>query len=326
MKKKFLVLLMVFVLAFSLFACNDKKEDVKEETGSVVEKKEESKEENKEESKEESNEEIKYGDFSGFLWEVEKDGKKAYLFGSIHMAKNLYPFAEVTEKAFESSDVLGVEADITDMKATMELAPLLSYTEEGDTVFNHLSEEGKEKVNKIFTELNLNPKLFEKFRVWVLGSNLMSLQLMGSEYAATSGVDVYFLNKAKKEGKEIVELEGTKFQIELINAFSDKEQEDTFISNLGTKEETVKEMDKLYERYLSGDEEKVIEYLFSEKMNQGVENKLLAKRNIGMADKIKEYLKTDKTYFVVVGLAHYLGDDSVIKLLTDDGYTVKRLK
>ncbi len=325
MKKKILVLLMIFVLAFSLFACNDKKEEVKEENTPVVEKKEEAKEGTKEEAKEEEKEEIKYGDFSGFLWQVEKDGKKAYLFGSIHMAKDLYPFSKVTEEAFSNSDVLGVEADITDMKATMELAPLLSYTD-GDTVYNHLSEEGKEKVNSILSELNLNAKLFEKFRVWVLGSNLMSLQLMGTEYNSTSGVDVYFINKAKAAEKEIVELEGTKFQIELINAFSDKEQEETFITNLGTKEETLKEMDKLYERYISGDEEAVTEYLFSEEMNQGVESKLLVKRNIGMADKIKEYLKADKTYFIVVGLAHYLGDDSVIKLLTDDGYTVKRLK
>ncbi len=43
-----------------------------------------------------------------------------------------------------------------------------------------------------------------------------------------------------------------------------------------------------------------------------------------MADKIDEYLQTDKTYFIIVGLAHYLGEDSVIKFLEEKGYEINR--
>ena len=58
--------------------------------------------------------------------------------------------------------------------------------------------------------------------------------------------------------------------------------------------------------------------------NDALEDKMLKDRNIGMADKIDAYLQTDKTYFVVVGLAHYLGDESVIKYLEEKGFTVER--
>jgi len=55
-----------------------------------------------------------------------------------------------------------------------------------------------------------------------------------------------------------------------------------------------------------------------------IEEAILIDRNFGMAEKIDGYLQTDQTYFVVVGLAHYLGEDSVIQYLMDKGYTVER--
>jgi len=47
-----------------------------------------------------------------------------------------------------------------------------------------------------------------------------------------------------------------------------------------------------------------------------------------MADNIESLLKTEgsSTYFVVVGAAHYIGDNSVINILEDKGYVITRMK
>ena len=48
-------------------------------------------------------------------------------------------------------------------------------------------------------------------------------------------------------------------------------------------------------------------------------------RNVGMADKIAGYLQTKGTYFVLVGAAHYVGDNSIIELLERQGIRGQRI-
>jgi len=277
-------------------------------------------------SEEVIDEPITYGDYEGYFWEVTKDDATVYMFGSIHMAdESLYPMSEKVEMAFENSDILGVEADISDTSAIQSLISLMMYQGD-DTVYNHLSDEGISKFEAICDELGYNPKLLQKFKVWSLGSNLLALQLMQSPYSAEEGVDMYFLEKAKNINKEIIALEGLEYQINLINDFTDEQQETAFLLGLGTTEETVADFDEMYQLYLDADEVAMTEYLYSDETGfaEEVEDKMLHDRNVLMTEKIVSYLETDKTYFIVVGLAHYLGEDSVVNMLEKQGYEVKR--
>jgi len=331
MKKRILIISMILIVLMSVIGCSN---DVNQNTNEVVLNEQTANEQaiNEEnttaETAEVVEEAVVYGDNKGFLWEVKNEDATVYLFGSIHMAdESLYPFHETVEKAFESSDILGVEADVSDIKAIQALAPYLMYEGE-DTVYNHLSEAGIEKFEAICSEINLKPKLFEKFRVWVVGSNLMAMQLMKSEFSGSEGVDMYFLDQAKKTSKDVEELEGMLFQLEMMNGFTDEQQESLFLSSLGTTEESIEDFRELYEIFLTGDEQVMTDYLFETDnemtSDDEIEEAILIDRNFGMAEKIDGYLQTDQTYFVVVGLAHYLGEDSVIQYLMDKGYTVER--
>ncbi|HUH67141.1 MAG TPA: TraB/GumN family protein, partial [Syntrophales bacterium] len=54
-------------------------------------------------------------------------------------------------------------------------------------------------------------------------------------------------------------------------------------------------------------------------------DKLIYKRNRGMAAKIEGYLRTGSNYFVVIGAGHLLGDKGIIQLLKNRGYSVEQL-
>lgn len=319
--KRILIVLMVCVLMFTMIACqdnnnvevNNNKEVDNTENDEVVENEPEAKE---------------YGDFKGYLWEVKNGDSTVYLFGSIHISdENTYPFQQVVEDAYESADILGVEADVTDTAAVMASASLMTY-ENGETVYDHLSEEGIIKFEAMVAETAYTTQMLEKFRIWVAGSTIMQLQIMSEGFTSGEGIDIHFLNRAKESGKEVVELEGIIPQIELINGFTDAQQEAMFITGLGTKEESIDEFKTMYEKFMAGDDADLTEYLFSADgdlaADEEVEKAMLETRNIGMANKIDEYLQTDQTYFIVVGVAHYLGDESVIKFLEEKGYTVER--
>ena len=53
---------------------------------------------------------------------------------------------------------------------------------------------------------------------------------------------------------------------------------------------------------------------------------VLVKRNRQMMETIINLMETnDKVKFFAVGVAHYLGDDSVVEMLRDRGYIVTRM-
>ena len=58
-------------------------------------------------------------DSKSFLWKVQSKTNTVYLLGSIHLfKKELYPLNRKIEEAFDQSELLAVEANITDTPAT----------------------------------------------------------------------------------------------------------------------------------------------------------------------------------------------------------------
>ena len=58
---------------------------------------------------------------------------------------------------------------------------------------------------------------------------------------------------------------------------------------------------------------------------QTVYRKLVDERNVTMAKKVDAYLKTQDTYFIVVGSAHLVGENGILNLLKKAGYTIEPL-
>ena len=76
--------------------------------------------------------------------------------------------------------------------------------------------------------------------------------------------------------------------------------------------------------WLSGDDA-AFEQAFSQQSGTSAEtrafmNQLMDQRNVGMADKIAQFLAGEGSYFVLVGAGHLVGDKSVIALLSERGH------
>ncbi|MBN2795560.1 MAG: TraB/GumN family protein [Clostridia bacterium] len=264
--------------------------------------------------------------FKGYFWEISDDDNTVYLYGSIHMAKeDLYPLSDDVMSAYDSSDYLVVEADVSNVDPVKYAAAVVYET---GTIYDHLSPRGIEKYETICDEMHINPELYQNLKVWVAGSTLMQFQLMRSDYSAGYGIDMYFLNDANKTKKEILALEGMDYQLNLLNNFSDEIQESLFFDSLGTIDETIADFETLYTLFTLEDEKALEAYLIEEDSDltadPEIEKVMLTDRNLNMANKINEFMADDKDYFVVVGVAHYLGADSVIAYLESMGYTVNK--
>jgi uncharacterized protein YbaP (TraB family) len=265
-----------------------------------------------------------------FLWKVQSSTTTAYILGSIHFLKeNVYPLSNTIEDAFDRSDVLVIEANINDMgninlQAFMEKA----FYFHGETLEKNLSEETFTLVKKKIAEHGIPLEIAGLQKPWVLALTLTSLELMQAGYNPRTGIDFHFISKAR-EKKKILELESLDFQIDLFSRLSDQDQELFLLYTLRNLDVIEQETDQIVRAWSSGDPD-AMNAVVMKSIDRDTElspfyEKFIYDRNRNMVSKIEEFLKTDDTYFVVVGAAHLVGDQGIIELIRERGYTIEQL-
>jgi uncharacterized protein YbaP (TraB family) len=167
---------------------------------------------------------------------------------------------------------------------------------------------------------------------WIAAFLIEQMQLEKLGYSLQYGIDYYF---AKKTGdsKEILELESAEFQLDLLNDLSEDVQVLFLESVLNDLDNLDKSMKNIFEYWINGDVEGMNDFIFEEvRKSKGKDEKLnqlfdalFDKRNVGMTEKIESYLNDEKTYFIIAGSGHFIGENGIINLLKNKGYEVIQL-
>lgn len=265
----------------------------------------------------------------GFLWKVEKAGNTVYLLGSIHIAnKAMYPLRPEIQKAYDLSDYLVVEADITKMndEEVQKLVLDLSVYKDQTTLKDHISADAYKKLGEILKENGLEANALDTYKPWSVSSSIDYLSSSQSGYDIGIGIDAYFLEQSISSKKPILELESIEYQLQMFDRFSDKLQEEMLVASIASYYTEDSGIDDLTEMWATGNEEQLLKLTESTSSNEELNKALLTDRNAPMVDKITGYLNdsASKGYFVVVGAAHMLGENGIVPLLEKQGFTVTR--
>ncbi len=274
-----------------------------------------------------------------FLWQLDYQTNKSYILGSVHfLKKEMYPLPIKIEEAFEQSDVLVVEADISAanmprlLRLTMEKG---MYTGE-ETLKQNLSEKTYRLTETVFKNNGIDIAFYHKFKPWFLALTISGIELMKMGYNPNFGVDKYFIDRVSaapvdktSPRKEILELEGIAFQIDLFDCFSKEENDNFLFYSLQEIFQYRKEIDNLVAAWRSGDVAEM-EQLLTINLDKFSEltpmyEKFIDDRNVTMTEKIIHFLKTDKMYFIMVGAAHLIGNQGILRLLEQKGVSVSQL-
>lgn len=276
----------------------------------------------------------KYGntptDHKLVAYKVENEkGQHLYVIGTIHAGDvKYYPFREEIESAFEESDYLAVEYDVTstgnavmDMKANA--IKDVNVSEEALTHLKKVSDTYPETVNG----LTMSYDNLVTYNAYTIQSLMLTATLANLGHSLTNGIEYYFLDKAKHENKEIVEMEGAKFHVDLMQGFN-KSYADFLIKSLLSYEDSVSNYEKASQFVLDGDIESIIDATYPKNDNsreQGYYDAFLFDRNNRMTELAKKYLASGDTYFIAVGAGHVIGERGIIQQLEQQGYKVTRL-
>ena len=266
----------------------------------------------------------------GFFYEVNNKGNKIYMLGSIHVGNStLYPIDENIIKALKSSEKIYMEIDLSKREEAKKMRQKIYYND-GKNLKDDLGEELYSRVLKIFQGYGMEEEQVKILRPWAI-YNTMASDPKGESPKGSFGIESYFLALSLLNKIEIDELESMEFQSNILSSFDKK----TYVEMIETLTAEIEKngykninsgLYTLLDAWQSGDRDKMksILSLKGDKASEKFNEAILDERDEGMAKKIDAMLKKDgkNTYFILIGSAHLVPENSVTGILKNMGYKV----
>ncbi|MBR6562436.1 MAG: TraB/GumN family protein [Clostridia bacterium] len=272
------------------------------------------------------------------FWKAtDAEGNVLWLFGSIHAGYDgYYPLPDKVLEAYNGSDALAVEADIIafekDLEAAYKAMMPLIYTD-GTKISDHISAELYDRAVAAMKDTGMYMSMYDMYKPAVWMSLIESACIEGAGLDTEKGIDRFFLKDAKKNDKKIVEIESAAEQYEMLGGFSDELQELLLEDAVTSHEDKsdVEGLKELADAWGKGDEATLNEMVLLpedeeiDALTQEYWKAMMTDRNNGMVEYCKDAIGSGDEVFVVVGLAHFLGEDGIVNQLREAGYTVEEI-
>lgn len=269
-----------------------------------------------------------------YIWKISSKSTYVYLFGYVPVSDNTtYPLNNVIENAFGAAPnfVLYTNFKKTDQDVVGQYVTEHGKYTGGDKLSNHISSDSKDKFGKFSQKIGVGDNLvdvYNDYRPWVVYNIMSQLVLNYLGYTSDIAMDTYFLNKAEKNNKNIIELETTLYQLDLLSSIPD----DVMIKMMEydvDNPQTGQDFIDITAAWKTGDLVKMENSVFKAKQEvSGIESyytTLYDGRNVNIVSKIGQFLSGNEKYFILVSAGLFVGPNGLLNLLKSKGYTVEQL-
>lgn len=258
---------------------------------------------------------------NSLLWEISGNGleEPSYLFGTIHIiCPSDYFWTDSFEEAFQKTKQLYLEMDMSDEAILSKMQEAMMQSGNKDW-FLELDDQQKTEVKEMMAQMYgmeanmIADELFQEFSLFVLAQMII---MLGLECDLPKSYDLDILAKAQAASMPIKGLEGLEVQLKAIESISIED-----VLNTSKNEEF--QMNHMVQIYKDQNIDEL--YQLTSKAQVKATDVLLKDRNHNWIPVIEEAAKGQATFFAV-GAAHLSGEDGVIQLLRNKGYTLKAIK
>jgi uncharacterized protein YbaP (TraB family) len=263
-----------------------------------------------------------------FLWTVANGDKGIYLLGAVHfLASESFPLADEIEKAYGDSKTVVFETDIDDFNDPAFQAKMVAsgLIPEDRSLQQYVSKQTYSALKKKVERMGLQMELFDRFKPWLCALTLASLEVQELGLDPNYGIDSYYFNKAKKDRKQVLFLESIEDQLRLFTEMSRNQQEAFLKQTLEDLEIFKKKVSDLINAWTNGDADSlgsIVEVGFKDYPE--IYEKMMVQRNKYWLSKIDHLIKQGDKVLVIVGAAHLVGKESLLKLLRNKGYEIEQ--
>lgn len=266
------------------------------------------------------------------LWKVSDADNSLYLLGSFHLLKPAdYPLAPGVYAALDDAERVMFElspAEMNDPALGQKMA-VVAQRADGQSLQAALPAETWAQLVDYAGKRNLALQNFQGFDTWFIGLlvGLTEMQLVGLD--ASLGLDKHFAQRAQAAGKAVGALETADQQFAMFDGMSPKEQVQQLQDSLDDVGAMEQEINKMHALWRAGDADALYAMSGAEMKREypDLYERLNVGRNRAWLPRLRALLDDEASddALVVVGALHLLGDDGVVQMLRDAGYTVERL-
>jgi len=261
----------------------------------------------------------------GLLWELSKTGQQpAYLFGTIHSEDPAVVELPATVKqAFDASNSVVLEMLLdTD---TMRYSSTAMLMLDGRSLSDMIGMPLYKKVSTAIASRGIPELVLNRMKPWAAAVTLSTPALETGQI-----LDLVLYQDALQQDKAVYGLETVREQLDLFDSMSESDQ----VTLLRDAVDKFPELDALHAELLEVYKQRDLEGLLAiNETSMQAEDQRLAKefqrrviddRNHRMAERMQPYLRQGKA-FVAVGALHLPGEQGLLNLLEQQGYTVRRV-
>jgi uncharacterized protein YbaP (TraB family) len=263
-----------------------------------------------------------------FLWSVERGESTIYVLGSIHLLpRELTTLDKSIEAAYSDSKIIAFETNIDGLSDPAFEAKVtsLGLLPEGQTLEQHVSKQTYALLQQKVGERGLQVEILNQFKHWLCALTLTSVELQRLGFNPDYGIDKYFFERAKQDGKDLRFLETIDDQLGLFTEMN-RQEEDSFLAKVLQDLDTMRvKVTDMINAWKSGDSEKLASMVKTEFQGYPeVYTKMLVERNHKWVKQIEDLSGQDANALLVVGAAHLVGEHSMLNLLKRKGFDVEQ--
>ncbi|MBX2864325.1 MAG: TraB/GumN family protein [Leptolyngbyaceae cyanobacterium MAG.088] len=265
-----------------------------------------------------------------FLWEIESPNNTVYLLGSIHLLRETdYPIAPSIQAAFDEAENVVFEVEVANPESPQTLQAFLTAAapdSPDELLYNALDDDTYRLAQDTAIELGIPFNGFNSFEPWALYLNLTISKLLQLGFEPSYGVDAYFFNQATLAQKDTLTLETIEEQLGFLDNMPVAVQADLVKQTILELETLETVVGSMVAAWHSGDVP-TFESLTLEGFEDFPEvyDALLVQRNQNWMPEIESFINQPEDYLVIVGAAHLVGEDSVVQLLQNKGYSIEQV-
>src|ERR1700704_4599838 len=190
------------------------------------------------------------------LWELHGKHNTVYLLGSIHVLRpSDYPLAPVVLEAYGNAKSVLMEVNLEEMGSAQVQGEMLASATlpEGKTLPDVLGKQRYGRADALAHDVGLELSLFDQFAPWFAAEAISQQQLMQLGFQPESGVEMYFMERARNDGKSVAGLETVHDQISLFQNMSLDTQAEYLLSSLEQAHELPRQIESMVHAWQRGD-------------------------------------------------------------------------
>jgi hypothetical protein len=240
------------------------------------------------------------------------------------------PMPPAINDAFTRADALVVEVDTgaTDQKQLQTAIMLLGMLPPERSLRQELGPELWARLEPRLSAVGLPAAGVDRLQPWLVTMMLQTLEMARAGYVHASGVDTYFLDRARGK-KAIVELESAMGQLRMLAELDETQQKYWLQEQLEEPRRADELVEVFAQAWRAGDADAMAEHLFADADRpeyKDIYERIFFARNRRMFERLQDLLaQPGRTWFVVVGAGHVVGRDGLLDFFTRAGHRVRQL-